>query len=177
MEILNLLKRKEKASGSFPVISAIDAINRIKKQEGKDVLLENTIIILDFNQTPFYKDTNEARMCVVVLTSDAKKGSLTHLTTKADVEKFTAQLKKYHNEPAAVCLVGGEDRTSEKIINEIYDRLPRLGFSISRESCHADTGGVNFDRRATLYKDKVRVRRYSPPDPIQIIELKFPNIK
>lgn len=177
MEILNLLRRKEKASGSFPMISAIDAINRITKAGREGISLTNTIITVDFARTPSFRDTEEATMCVVVLTSDAKKGSLTHLIPDADVEKFTMQLKKYHTEPAAACLVGGEDRTSEKIINEIYDRLPRLGFSMPSETCHSDTGGIGVDRRATLYADKVRVKRYSSPDSIQTFELKFPNIK
>ncbi len=180
MEFLQRLIKKDTEINKIRVFTPEDA-RRVIQEKGLEgsMSLQNNIIGVNFSQTPKYIDTNPAGMCVVVPTSDGKKGSLSHLQDDVDVEKFADALKKYHNNsPTSVILSGGDTGISEHLITDICKCLSSRGFTLPRNETEADLGnigGKSVYRIAALYPDKVEVIRKPYNGPQQTVTLKFPN--
>jgi hypothetical protein len=117
-------------------------------------LYQNTIIEVDFNKTSYFKDPNISVMCLVVMSSDGEKGSLTHLEDSQDVNinDFVNELYKYHNGLAPICLSGG---MRKQFITSVANSLKSSGFIVSFDPEHFGSGGY---RKNTIFPEKVIVK-------------------
>lgn len=169
MEILEKLFNREKSKGSVIVYTTREA-NKLAQKGAESILkLQNNIIAVNFSQDPQFTDPSEALMCLEVLTSDGKKGSISHLQTDANVDLWVKKLLGYHGQPCSVCLSGGEDGTSDSLISGVSFILERNRFTLSDK----DIGGNGIYRIATLFSDHVNIMKNSYSDRLASVTLQF----
>lgn len=171
MEILRVLSKRFEA-GVIEVLKVKDAAKKVEERGRSD--LQNKIIAVDFAETPQISDPNEAYSCVVVLTSNGRIGTISHLRTRVNVQKFVQALFQFHRGSTPACLVGGDDRDSNHLIESLRMELEKLGFGLSTSLEHNDLGGYSVGRKATLFPDRVHVKRNARSG-LPVANLTFPK--
>ncbi len=156
-------------------VKQIDEMLRKHKSEGGNYLQGKTIGV-DFSETPSFTDPNEATMCIVVLTSNGRTGTLSHLPPETEnISELTDSLLAYHGEPASAIFVGGAYQVSDRLLVSLYNELGSRGFATPSSMNQADIGGVLNNRVATLYPESVVVKKYFDDRSPEQVQLKFPN--
>jgi hypothetical protein len=172
------LSKKEREHNTIHLYTVDQALKKAGKW-GRSIL-ENDIIAVDFSQSPFFRDPNEARWCVVATTSNGQLGTLSHLTIDIDIENYAEMLLKYHIEPTSVCLSGGWDGESETLLDDLYIELQKRGFKMTSSPENNEVGSILRNRTATLYPDRVHIwqhngRQASESDFPREVTLTFPQ--
>lgn len=139
-------------------------------------LLTQTV---NFDEQTSLTDQEIAGGCVVVLTSDGHKGSISHLTVFNDPEQFSIDLAKLLKEKnIPVCLSGGSSSNPQSInlVEKLKEHLQKNGFILSSNDNHMDVLG-EYMRQATIMPDGVMIKRIpnSNPNDIGIKFLRFPK--
>jgi hypothetical protein len=160
---------------SYPdILTPADLPSRF---EGVTVLeriaLLNKTIVVNFSETPHFTDPNSALMCVVLLTSDGKMGTLTHIDIHANVEAIVHRLKQVLPTSHPLCLTGAENHISDNLLRKLRFFLEKEGFAVPTTFPSAELGGRNVVRRATLYPSSVLVEKSTRGNEPEWLRLSF----
>ena len=120
--------------------------------------VEKDTHLVDFHKDVTLRDPKSADGCVEVLTSDGKKGTLSHVPIHTNTEQFSKDLRQKIGEGRIpVCLSGGLDtKDSANLVCGLKIDLANEGFDIKDE--RNDTGG-NATRRTTLFAERVEIEK------------------
>jgi hypothetical protein len=153
-------------------------MDRTPLKEGRLVVGKRTHQV-DFLLQSSFMDPDVSDACVVVLTSNGNRGTISHLTICDNPGDFANDLRDFLGETGTpVCLSGGlvDVLASVRLVDRLFATLKATEFNVSRLPQHCDVLG-RFSRQATLFADKVVVTRRPYGDRMTYTprELKFPN--
>lgn len=176
MEIWEKLKGYRRGNG--PKVFSVEETHRLGQRDGIEVMkTQNNVIKVDFSENLQFTDRNEASICVIVMTSDGKIGTLSHLQIDAPTGRIADTVLAVHDgKPTAVCLAGGTSFASDRLITDIRQEFGQRGFVVSELPEHNDVGGAFHFRESTLFPTHVEVLNYFSGGN-QTVTLQFPSIE